>query len=729
VTAVPDDERTRRRLGDETKGRIADLASGWTVEPVQDAGPPTSTPDPLSARSAAIPTGTQKAQVVAPPLPPPPEPRKKAKTLPPPPPGSSARKALEDKIIESTSVTLTPASSGTLRTSQPSLTAPLRPSAEPAQPRTSLPTAPPPARSGSTTVPPPARSGSPTIPPPAARSGPTTLPPPARSGPPTSPPPIPPPRPKAPTGSVPAIKDASSGKIGSQSGSVSALKLPLPANPPAVAPAVAPAGSAASGPTRLPRAQAVVVDDESAETLAEYSPAIHPDKLAVPVGEFDHGPTVFEKDKQRIAHSQATIKRDVASSLLGIAEAPLTEIKPVPVEVLLTESAEHMRGDPTSHDSSTSRFERGDPTLLGRSDETAASTAPAAVHSAAGRLRTVAALRRQRGLFGDVRYVATALLGIRRSRRELEALEAKQATRQQSRRRHLMTLGRTAVISEGFDHPAVGRSREQLGTVEEERSRHTGQVAAADQELNRVHRDRETAAKQYATDIASVDAELAELAKRYEPLLKEQAVVTKRGAALRDSLRQLDQKIASTTAMLVTVKGPRQDPAAIQAELATVKADRIAVQRDEPKIAGELDALNPRIAAIEAKRAESQKRRAELVTKEQDDQRRTEELLEAIGAKRKVMDRAASDAEALRDKILFELGERLYVDRPDNLGAQLAPIDAIDMELGTWDRRLMELREIMSSIDRAKLWRGISVIVLAVLAVAALTTWLVYLLV
>ena len=30
---MPDDERTRRRLGDETKERIASLASGWTTEP------------------------------------------------------------------------------------------------------------------------------------------------------------------------------------------------------------------------------------------------------------------------------------------------------------------------------------------------------------------------------------------------------------------------------------------------------------------------------------------------------------------------------------------------------------------------------------------------------------------------------------------------------------------------------------------------------------------------
>ncbi len=452
--------------------------------------------------------------------------------------------------------------------------------------------------------------------------------------------------------------------------------------------------------------------------------------LAVPVGEFEGGggATVLEQDKLRIAHSQATIKRDASNAILNVAEAPLTVVAETPVGLLLTESAEHGRGDPTAIDSQTSKFERGDPTNLGRSDATLASTGPSPVHTAAGRLRTVAQLRRQRGLFGDVRYVATTMFGVRRARRELTDLEAKQEVRQASRRRYLVTLGRTAVTSDGFDNPALGPALEQLGGVEDERARHTGQVVAADQELQRVKRDRETAAKQYVIDLSAIDAELAELQKRLEPLLKEQVTATKRGAQLRESLRALEKNIAETTAQLVTVKGPKQDPAAIQAELATLKADKVAVQRDEPKIAADLDALNPKIAALESKRDASQKRRLDVLKAEQDDQRRAEELLAAIGAKRKVMDRAAGDAETLRDKILFELGERLYVDRPADLSPQMSPIDSIDVELGEADRRVMELREIMSSIDKAKLWRGIAVIVLTMLLVGGFVAWLLYML-
>lgn len=599
-------------------------------------------------------------------------PRKKQKTLPPPPPGSEARRALETAIVATKD----------------------GPVPVPVAPAKTAPSTPPP---------PPPRSGAkPTQPPP--------IPAAARTKPPTRPP-------GAAEGSG-AIKPVDRG-----TGPRTALPAmpPLPATAPPVAPYAPPPTTAApiaSPPGAIPRAgreQAQIVNDTSDTGLA------------VPVGEFEDGATLQEKDKLRIAHSQATIKRDVSNAILNVAEAPLTVVKPTPVEVLLTESAEHGRGDPTSIDPQTVRFERGDPTNIGRPDATLASTPPAGVHTAAGRLRTVAQLRRQRGLFGDVRYVSTALFGVRRARAELVVLEATQASRQAERRRYLVTLGRTAVTSD-FDHPALGQAREQLGGVEDERSRHHGQVVAADQELQRVKRDREVAAKQYITDLAAVDAELAEIGKRLEPLLKEQVAVTKRGAAQREQLRRVERQIAETTASLVSVKGPKQDPAAIQAELATLKADKVAVQRDEPVIAAELDALNPRIAALESKRGESQKRRTDLVKAEEDDQRRAEELLAAIGAKRKVMDRAAGDAEVLRDKILFELGERLYVDRPDDLSPQMSPIDSIDVELGEADRRVMELREILSSIDKAKLWRGIFMIVLVVGAIGAFAWWLVYML-
>lgn len=435
----------------------------------------------------------------------------------------------------------------------------------------------------------------------------------------------------------------------------------------------------------------------------------------VPRGEFEAGGpmTDVERDKLRIAHEQSTMKRDAASALLSIPEQPETTVRPQPVEVLLRETAEVLRGDPTSLDApSTTRFERGDPTNLG--DPTIAQLDIAA--ATAGTLRPQAALRRKRGIGGDMKYVITVLFGVRKARVELEALEAKQELRQQSRRRHLITLGRAAVVLDGFDHPALGPARETLATVEDERSRHAGAVAEADSELMRVRRDRDAKATEHREALAALDKELAEIDKKLEPLHKEVAAVARRADDLKASIKKLDNKIANTEMSQHSVAGGNR--AAIQAELATLKADRIAVQRDEPKLAAELDALNPRVAALESKRAEARKAKQDIEKAELDDQRRSDELLAAIGAKRKVVDRASGDAEVLRDKVLFELGERLYHDRPRDLGAQLAPIEEIDVELGTGDRRVMELKEILSSVDKAKLARGIGVFVLLLAAIA-----------
>jgi prefoldin subunit 5 len=421
---------------------------------------------------------------------------------------------------------------------------------------------------------------------------------------------------------------------------------------------------------------------------------VWPPKLAVPIGEFDSGTMtspVTSLDRRRAGLSQQTVKRDAAEALL--------QIQPPPAP----------REDPTTLDSGV----RGDATSLAPPSDVR--------RPSGGTLRATAALRRQRGLIGDVRYVFTASFGIRRMRGELAELDARQEVRQTSRRRHLVTLGRTAIAAETFSHPALADAREQLGHIEDERSLHAGAVAAADAELERVRRGRDAKLKQYAADCAANDADLADLQKKLEPLEKEVASVRKRAGELREALQLVDKKLALTDALLVSVKGDKMDRAAIHAELATLKADRAAVKRDEPGLAAELDALSPRLAAIEAARGEARRKRRTLEQAETEDKRRTVELLEAIGAKRKVVERATSDAEAARDRVLFELGDRLYVDRPPILAAQLSPIDHIDLELGEGERRVMELREILSNIDKAKLARGAVVIFLTLAAIGGLT--------
>lgn len=455
---------------------------------------------------------------------------------------------------------------------------------------------------------------------------------------------------------------------------------------------------------------------------ARTPPVIVEDSIRfnVPVGEFDSGIQTIEETHSRGA--DATVVRDPAEALLAIPS------RETPVEDLLDDD-EPSRGDHTAIDPQTAKFQRGDQTENRRPDETEIQApSPRGRNQTVGTLRATAALRRKRGALGDARYVFTALGGVRQAKKELVELERRQGLRQTSRRRHLVTLGRTAMIADAFDHPALGKSHEQLQAIEDERSRHAGAVSASDAELERVRRDRDNKAKHYLLDTSETDAGLAEIAKKLEPLEKEAAGVKKRAQELRESIQRIERKIADTEALLVSVKGEKMDKAGIHADIVTYKADLKSVQRDEPALASQLDALNPRIAAFEANRAELQAKRREIEKSEAEDQRRTTELLEAIGAKRKVVERAAAEAEAARDNALFDLGERLYVDRPKVLGPQLSPIDQIDLEVGEAARRIMELREIISNVDKVKLARGIGLVTLVLLLAGSFVAWLFYML-
>ncbi len=651
---MPDDERTRRRVSDETKERIADLSSGWSLDapagpaPAKPAEP---TPEPAPADPVAETAPAQPAEDA---------PRKRPRTVPPPPPGSQARKALEQAIIDA------------VDTPVPTLTAP---AVDSSGPRTK-PTQPPPI---------PSRAKSPSAPPPGERAKSPSAPPPGV-------------RAKSPSAPPPGERAKSVPPERSRQPSVPPVIPPIPAIPP-----MPPIAERATSPT---------------------TPPVDAKELTVPVGEFESAGLTLTDDQLKAKYAHETVVRDAADAVLKLPDQPLTVVKETPVEVLLHETAEKMRGDPTVSDPSTARFERGDPTSVGseRGDATTIDPPSGGVRRA-GVLRAGAALRRKRGLAGDMRYVFTALLGVRQARRELGELEGRQKTRQEARRRHLVTLGRTAISGDGVHHPSLGKSRDEMQAVEDDRSRHAGAVASADAELERLTRERDARAKQHVADIAALDAELVELDKTLEPLTKDAASVKRRASGLRDSVQRIEVQIAQTEASLVSVKNQKQERAAIEAEIATLKADRQAIQKDEPKIAAELDSLDPRIASLEAARTEAQRKRAEAIEREAADVRRTSDMRDAIGAKRKVVDSAATEAATARDRVLFELGDRLYVDRPATLTALLAPIDTIDLELGDTDRRIMELREIISNVDRAKVARGAAVIVLALAAIGLLALW------
>jgi hypothetical protein len=404
--------------------------------------------------------------------------------------------------------------------------------------------------------------------------------------------------------------------------------------------------------------------------------------------------------------AQATVKTDAPAELLRQAVAT-----PIP-------GGSGPRSDPSS--ASTSPFERADPTNTSneRDDATVLATGRPQL-TASLKLRNEVTLPRKRGLGGDVRYVITVLFGVRRARRESVVVEAELRQKLAARKERLIALGRAAVVTEKFDHPALSQARAKLATIEEERSQYAGQVAGADSETAQVARDRETRAKRVVEQITALQGDLAKIATKIKPLEAAAAAARQKASTLRFQLKQIEAQIKETEASLVSVKAAKQDRSAIQAEIATLKADRALIARDEPVIAGEIDEIAPRIAELEALREGAQKKIDELQETETIEQRRATDLLAAIAAKRKVVASAQADAEAARDKALFALAERLIIDRPAQLARAFEPIDELDLAIAEKERRVMELRELLGSVDKAKLARGLAVLVFFVVAAIA----------
>lgn len=665
---VSDDDRQRRRMGDATKGRIADLASGWDVPPDAKGTAAAAEPPPAPAPPPRAPAPSDPPPASGPPqstvageLPP----RRKARTMPPPPPGSP------------------------LRTKPPTVETPIV--GGPPPPTAPAPTAAPTAASTAAALPLPP-------PPPAGdQSGGT------RSKPATRPPPIPAAARAKPDSRPPPIGDENELTIPDSDHAKRERELTPP--PPL----------AASGFDQHQKAT-VQPDPSKAvmKKILDATPLPGPDMRPSSPG-FDIPQMTVKEDAPlglRVGQGHATAVVDGPRGMRGDPTVVPTGDD--------DRSGGPRRGDPSQ--ASTKPFERGDPTGVEppaeRGDATVAQVGPIAVSGSVS-VRQHVSLPRKRGVLGDVRYVFTVLFGVSRARRESIAVATELAKQLAERKERLVALGRAAVVSERFDHPALTAAREQLATIEDERSQHAGGLEALDSELDQIKRERTKRSKQTAETIAAEEKRVTDVQTKLEPLEREAQGARRRAADLHDQLKRLDARIQLTEASLLSIKTKREDKPAVQAEIATLKADRQSIQRDEPQLAAELDALTPRIAALEAARTEAVTTIAELREAETIDERRVEELVAAIEARRKVVGRSHSDSAAARDKALYGLADRLLIDRPKQLGRAFEPIDELELAIGTNERRAMELRELQGSVDKRAMARGITVMVLIVAAAGA----------
>ncbi|MBK9033298.1 MAG: hypothetical protein IPL61_18835 [Myxococcales bacterium] len=386
--------------------------------------------------------------------------------------------------------------------------------------------------------------------------------------------------------------------------------------------------------------------------------------------------------------------------------APSTELPPVIIA---------SRADPTDaeRDDDTRVDPRGDAIVLAE-----AARAPVV---AGASLPVRATFRRRRGLSGDVAYVATVLFGSAASRRELRRLEGALAARQAERERALIALGADGVADPGLASARMVAARDALAELEEARAGRSGQAAAADADAAAIERNHKGELDKQHEAVRAIDAELVAIAGRLAPLEREAEGVRKQGDALRATLTRQDDALRAHEAKAVAMRG-KAERAGVEAEIATLRAERVAIARDEPALAAQLAALTPRIAGLEADRTDAQRRLADAKAAIIAAGERAADELGAVAATRRVIERGVADLEKQRDRALRDLGSELAIERPTSLASALAVLDAADLAIATDDRRAMELREMLATVDRKALARGVAA-VLVVLGVVGAATW------
>jgi hypothetical protein len=310
---------------------------------------------------------------------------------------------------------------------------------------------------------------------------------------------------------------------------------------------------------------------------------------------------------------------------------------------------------------------------------------------------------RRPGILGDVSYLLRSTWGRRAPRRELADICAQLAARHRDRKQSVIALGRAAAFTHELDSVAVGEGREELAKVEEQRAVRAGQLAAMDAEFENLARLRDTGREKARQAGSAIDHELSAVSARCVALARTVREVRRRGVRFLEQIAVVDRRISATEAGKAPGHG---DDASRRAGLASLRAERASIQRDEPALAAELSEAIADLVAAEQQRREIGERLEEARADERAQVLRNQELEAAMAAKRTLLQRAHADSEQDRDRTLHALGEVLVAERPLLLRAQLTAVDAIELELGTLQRRRIELEDRLADVDRRAQLRG-----------------------
>ncbi len=312
---------------------------------------------------------------------------------------------------------------------------------------------------------------------------------------------------------------------------------------------------------------------------------------------------------------------------------------------------------------------------------------------------------RRGGVTGDLRYVLSALAGVVKARKGLAHARREVARERAARDGELMALARRVVAAWDMDVPVITGARDELSRIEERRAERAGRVAAAEESLAAIERQRVAELDALRGRRFRLDAKIASVRERLGTLSRRGATALRRAGQLEASRRSLDRSAAFEERKLMWVRRPNL-AARVEAKLRDRRAQLEAIHREQHEIATELDSVEPAIASLQSKRADLAEKYEVVERDEQELELRTAERIEAVRATRRVDERAVASADRERDKKLRDLAERLTVERPAELSTELSRLDERELAIAKHERRVFEYSELMTGLDRRALARG-----------------------
>jgi chromosome segregation ATPase len=335
-------------------------------------------------------------------------------------------------------------------------------------------------------------------------------------------------------------------------------------------------------------------------------------------------------------------------------------------------------------------------------------------------------LPRRQGMFGDLRYFLTAVLGLVKSRNQLRHLRQKLEVEREARTGLVRLMARELLGSREVDVEAVREARALLDEVEAERARHAADVVATSSEIAALEEDGDAESLAADAEIGRIAGAITELDQEIDAL---ERVVAEHHRQLNDRQvegRRLEKRIARLHKQLDSDSA--EEVARVQAELAGIQMLHETALAAQPRIVDEIQSLLPRIAALRARQAEREVELAAAQERVQVIDEQAAQRVSAAQARKAAAERAlVATADEVRE-IVGGLGERLYLERPERpMGAaampRMAMIDGCDSAVADIERQILERTERLQRIDRAAVARG-ALLAIGLSAAMAALIWL-----